>query len=109
MSFEQAGTAQPETKPYETELQDDVRAAFQEVTAKAPIEPEVKAPEPKAAETPEAKPEAKTEAERQRDEQGRFTKQETKPAEAKAAEKPVQAKQEPVQQPITQQAPAQAA
>jgi hypothetical protein len=86
MSLEQAVTGQPEPKPYDVDLADDVRAAFTEVTSKAAPEPVA---EPAATEQPV---ETRTAAERARDEQGRFAKAEDKPATAKPDKEVVQDK-----------------
>lgn len=81
MSLEQAGEGQSEVKSYDATLQDDVRAAFTEVTSKAAPEPIVDTPAP--AERTE---EPKTAAERARDEQGRFAKTDDKSIIEKAPE-----------------------
>lgn len=91
MSLEQAGEGQSEVKSYDATLQDDVRAAFTEVTSKAAPEPVDNAPAP--AERTE---EVRTAAERARDEQGRFAKTDDKPVTAKPDKEVVQDKPGPV-------------
>src|SRR6185369_14068632 len=80
MSLEQAAIEQPELKSYDTELADDVRSAFTEVTSKAPADTSTDTPAPT-----ERTDEPRTAAERARDEQGRFAKTDDKPVELKPA------------------------
>jgi hypothetical protein len=87
LTTEQAAIEQPELKSYDTELADDVRSAFTEVTSKAPADTSTDTPVPT-----ERTDEPRTAAERARDEQGRFAKTDDKPVTAKPDKEVVQDK-----------------